>query len=48
VIPGLETFTRPAMVIAALVMAVGVGLGAGVAPALRAARLDPVEALRYE
>ena len=42
-IPGLSTFTPPGMVMAALLMAVGVGLGAGVAPALRAARLDPVE-----
>jgi putative ABC transport system permease protein len=47
-IPGLSTFTPPGMVMAALLMAVGVGLGAGVAPALRAARLDPVEALRGE
>ena len=48
VIPGLETFTPPGMVIAAMLMALSVGLAAGVAPALRAARLDPVEALRGE
>jgi putative ABC transport system permease protein len=48
VIPGLETFTPPGMVVAAMLMALSVGLAAGVAPALRAARLDPVEALRGE
>ena len=48
VIPGLETFTPPGMVLAATLMALAVGLAAGVAPALRAARLDPVEALRAE
>jgi putative ABC transport system permease protein len=47
-IPGLETFTPPGMVVAALATALGVGLAAGVAPAMRAARLDPVEALRGE
>lgn len=47
-VPGLETWTPPAVVLAALTMAVGVGLAAGTAPALRAARLDPVEALRGE
>jgi putative ABC transport system permease protein len=48
VVPGLESHTPPWVVIAALGMAMAVGLGAGVAPALRAARLDPVEALRAE
>jgi putative ABC transport system permease protein len=48
VVPGLETFTPPGLVILALVTSIGVGLAAGVAPALRAARLDPVAALRGE
>lgn len=47
-VPGLEAYTPPGVVLAALLMAIGVGLAAGVAPALRAARMDPVEALRGE
>ena len=37
-----------AYLIAALAVAVGIGLLAGVAPARRAASFDPVEALRAE
>lgn len=47
-VPGLATATPTSVVVAALVMAVVVGLGAGVAPAIRASRLDPVDALRGE
>jgi putative ABC transport system permease protein len=47
-VPGLETYTPPTIVVTALLMALGVGLAAGVAPAMRAAKLDPVEALRGE
>jgi putative ABC transport system permease protein len=48
IVPGLEARTPPAIVAAALVVAIGVGLASGLAPAIRAARLDPVEALRSE
>jgi putative ABC transport system permease protein len=48
VVPGLNAYTPPGVVAAALAMAILVGLAAGVAPALRAVSLDPIEALRVE
>jgi putative ABC transport system permease protein len=39
---------QPTWVILALVTAVGVGLVFGLWPAAKAARLDPITALRYE
>ncbi len=48
VIPGLSVYVPMWVVLAALGMALGVGLAAGVAPARRAAGLDPVDALRAE
>jgi putative ABC transport system permease protein len=47
-VPGLSSATSPMIVIEAIAMALVVGMGAGVAPALRAASMDPVEALRAE
>jgi putative ABC transport system permease protein len=47
-LPALPVHLAWDYVLAAEALAVGIGLLAGVAPALRAARLDPVEALRAE
>ncbi len=44
----LNTFTPPSAIVFALIMAVGIGIVSGIYPAIRASRLDPVEALRYE
>ncbi len=47
-VPGMQSHTSPLLVLGALAMALAVGVASGVAPAMRAARLDPVEALRVE
>mgnify|MGYP001054899271 CR=1 FL=1 len=47
-VPGMPLSTPPEAVAAALVMSFAVGIGSGVAPARRAANLDPIEALRAE
>jgi putative ABC transport system permease protein len=47
-VPAIQAYTSPRVVAIALGVSLGVGLLAGVAPAMRAARLDPIEALRTE
>jgi putative ABC transport system permease protein len=47
-VPALPVYTSWTFVLLAEAMAVAIGLVAGVLPAKRAARLDPVEALRTE
>jgi putative ABC transport system permease protein len=47
-LPGLPVALQPVYMLGAMVLSCGVGLAAGISPALRAAALDPIEALRAE
>ncbi len=46
--PGLPISLQPAYMLASLALSCGVGLAAGISPAMSAAALDPIEALRSE
>lgn len=48
VAPGLPITLQPGYLIASLALSCGVGLAAGISPAMNAAALDPIEALRAE
>jgi putative ABC transport system permease protein len=46
--PGLPVALQPGYMLASLALSCGVGLAAGIQPAMNAAALDPIEALRSE
>lgn len=46
--PGLPISLQPTYMLASLALSCGVGLAAGISPAMNAAALDPIEALRAE
>ena len=48
VLPGLPVFVDEQYLVVGLVVAMGTGLLSGVAPARRAIRIDPVEALHAD
>lgn len=46
--PGLPVSLQPGYMLASLALSCGVGLAAGISPAMNAASLDPIEALRAD
>jgi putative ABC transport system permease protein len=47
-VSGLPTFVSATSIVAAVGVSTAVGVFCGLYPAMRASRLDPVDALRYE
>ncbi len=47
-VPGLPVTLQPFYMLMSLALSCGVGLAAGISPAMRAASVDPIEALRSE